>query len=99
MLRRAVHNCRTDDSQVVGVGDDGQKTGAEKSRRRADGGAAPPSEVQIALPSRLERNSVVDPDSINELPTHEADVCFGSKADVQALNCDVRYTPESGHST
>ena len=28
-----------------------------------------------------------------------ADVCFGSKADVTLLNFDVRFTPESGHSS
>ena len=27
-----------------------------------------------------------------------ADVRFGSLADILAVNCDVRFTPESGHS-
>jgi hypothetical protein len=26
-------------------------------------------------------------------------VCFGSEADVTLLNFDVRFTPESGHSS
>jgi len=25
------------------------------------------------------------------------DVCFGSKADIEAHSCDVRFTPKSGH--
>ena len=28
---------------------------------------------------------------------HEADVRFGSKADMALTNCDVRFTPNSGH--
>jgi hypothetical protein len=31
--------------------------------------------------------------------SHDRDVRLGSKADVKLLNCDVRFTPESGHSS
>jgi hypothetical protein len=27
-----------------------------------------------------------------------ADIRFGSLVDILAVNCDVRFTPESGHS-
>ena len=86
-------------AKVVGVGDDGQKTGAESLVEGLMEGRRHRVRFKLLYRQGLDGILSWTQNSINELPTHEADVCFGSKADVQALNCDVRYTPESGHST
>ena len=64
--------------------------------------ATPPTSVmksrRFITPPRSSKRSIVAATTGSPEGLHQADVRFGSKADVEARPSDVRFTPESGHS-
>ena len=52
---------------------------------------------QVRRPQGGLGRSIAGQHSVTAVLRMRSDVRYGSLADIQALNCDVRFTPESRH--